>query len=83
VLAAAERFGASDVRVFGSVARGQNTPKCDVDFLVDLSAQSSLVTLGRLERELSDVLGVPVDVVPADGLRPSVRAEVEQETISL
>lgn len=62
VLAAAEKHGASNVKVFGSVARGQDTLESDIDILVDLSPRSSLVTLGRLERELSDVLGVPVDV---------------------
>jgi hypothetical protein len=83
VLAAAKKFGASNVKVFGSVARGEDTPESDIDILVDLSPLSSLVTLGRLERELSNVLGVPVDVVPAEGLRPAVRAEAEQEAISL
>ena len=83
VLATAEKYGASNVRVFGSVARGQDTLESDVDILVDLSPRSSLVTLGRLERELSEVLGAPVDVVPADGLRPAVRAEAEQEAIPL
>jgi uncharacterized protein len=83
VLATAEKFGASNVRVFGSVARGEDTTESDVDILVDLSPRSSLVTLGRLERELNEVLGVPVDVVPADGLRPAVRAEAEREAIPL
>ena len=83
VLATAEKHGASNVRVFGSVARGEDTPESDIDILVDLSPRSSLVTLGRLERELSDVLGVPVDVVPAEGLRGSVRAEAEEEAIPL
>jgi uncharacterized protein len=83
VLAAAEKHGASNVKVFGSVARGEDTPESDIDILVNLSPRSSLVTLGRLERELSDVLGVPVDVVPAEGLRPAVRAEAEEEAIPL
>ena len=83
VLAVAEKHGASNVRVFGSVARGEDTPESDIDILVDLSPRSSLVTLGRLEREISDVLGVAVDVVPAEGLRPAVRAEAEREAIVL
>jgi uncharacterized protein len=83
VLAAAEKHGASNVKVFGSVARGEDTPESDIDILVNLSPRSSLVTLGRLERELSDVLGMPVDVVPAEGLRPAVRAEAEEEAIPL
>ena len=83
MLATAEKFGASNVRVFGSVAHGEDTPESDVDILVDLSPRSSLVTLGRLERELNEVLGVPVDVVPADGLRLPIRAEAEREAIPL
>ena len=83
VLSAAKKYGASNVRVFGSVARGEDTPDSDIDILVDLWPRSSLITLGRLEREIRDVLGVPVDVVPAEGLRPAVRAEAEQEAIPL
>ena len=83
MVATAEKYGASNVRVFGSVARGEDTLESDVDILVDLSPRSSLVTLGRLERELNEALGVPVDVVPADDLRPAVRAEAEQEAIPL
>ena len=83
LLAAAEKYGATNVRVFGSVARGEDTPDSDIDILVDLSPRSSLITLGRLEREIRDVLGVPVDVVPAEGLRPAVRAEAEEEAILL
>jgi uncharacterized protein len=83
VLVVAKKHGASNVRVFGSVARGEDTPHSDIDILVDLSPRSSLVTLGRLERELSGVLGVPVDVVPAEGLREAVRAEAEKEAIAV
>jgi hypothetical protein len=83
LVAAAEKYGATNVRVFGSVARGEDTPDSDIDILVDLSPRSSLITLGRLEREIRDVLGVPVDVVPAEGLRPAVRAEAEKEAILL
>jgi predicted nucleotidyltransferase len=57
--------------------------KNDIDILADLSPQTSLVTLGRLERELSGVLGVPVYLVPASGLRPAVRAVAEQEAIPM
>jgi hypothetical protein len=72
LLAAAEKYGATNVRVFGSVARGEDTPDSDIDILVDLSPRS-----------IRDVLGVPVDVVPAEGLRPAVRAEAEKEAILL
>jgi uncharacterized protein len=83
ILATAAKHGASNVRVFGSVARGEDTPQSDIDLLVDLSPRSGLVALGRLERELSETLGVSVDVVPADSLRPRVRTETDREAIQL
>jgi uncharacterized protein len=83
VLDTAAKHGASNVRVFGSVARGEDAPQSDIDLLVDLSPGSGLVALGRLEHELTQVLGVPVDVVPADSLRPNVRIQTNQEAIQL
>jgi predicted nucleotidyltransferase len=77
------KHGASNVRVFGSVARGEDTPESDIDILVDLAPNVGLVTLAQLEREISQILGVPVDVVPADSLRPGVRMETDREAISL
>lgn len=83
VLAVADRFGARNVRVFGSVARGDDGPHSDIDFLVDLDAGVGLIKLAGLERELSTLLGRPVDVVPADGLKPRVRAAVERDVVQL
>lgn len=64
----AARHGASNVRVFGSVARGDEDEGSDIDLLVDLDEQADLFSLVRLERELSDLLGVDVDVVPASAV---------------
>lgn len=83
VLELAERAGAHNPRVFGSVARADDTDTSDIDVLVDLDANVSLVTLARLTRELSDLLGADVDVVPADTLKPGVRARVLGEAIQL
>jgi len=80
-LAAAARFGASNLRVFGGVARGEEGPDSDIDLLVDLAPGTSLVALGALERELSRVLGSHVDVAPSDSLRRSVREEAERDAI--
>jgi uncharacterized protein len=79
----AARRGARNVRVFGSVARGEDTPLSDVDLLVDLDEDVGLVALSALERELCDLLGTHVDVVPADTLKRGVRDEVFAEAISL
>jgi len=83
LLAAAARFGASNVRVFGSVARGDDTPESDVDLLVDLAPGTGLVALGSLQREMSRVLGVPVDLAPGDSLRRTVREGAERDSILL
>lgn len=54
--------------MFGSVARGEDGPRSDVDFLVEFERGSSLFDLVRLEAALSDLLGCPVDVVSAGAL---------------
>jgi predicted nucleotidyltransferase len=68
--AAAARRGASNLRVFGSVARGDDLAGSDVDFLVDFEASRSLVDVAGLILDLQAILGVPVDVVEASTLRP-------------
>lgn len=77
IVTAVERNRASNVRVFGSVARGEDGPESDVDLLVDPGPEMSLFDLGRLEVELTEILGRPVDVVPARSLRPAVARMVE------
>jgi predicted nucleotidyltransferase/DNA-binding XRE family transcriptional regulator len=83
ILACAELHGAKNVRVFGSTARGEDRPNSDVDFVIDLAKGTGLFNLEALRRELSQILGVPVDVAPSDSLRPRVREEVEREAIPL
>ncbi len=65
VLAAVARVGAKDPRVFGSVARGDDSPGSDIDLLVTFPPEADIVTLLSLEEELADLLTVPVDVVSA------------------
>jgi predicted nucleotidyltransferase/DNA-binding XRE family transcriptional regulator len=79
----AARRGAHNVRVFGSVARGEDTDNSDIDLLVDLDIGVGLVSLAGLHRELADLLHVDVDVVPAATLKPAVRDEVLSEAIAL
>ena len=67
--------------MFGSVARGEDTPRTDIDLLVDLDDGVGLVVLAVLQRELTDLLGAPVDVVPTDTLKTRIRAEVLAEAI--
>lgn len=83
LIAAAERHGASNLRVFGSVARGEDGPDSDVDLLVDMTPGTGLFGLAKLERELQEILNVEVDLAPVDSLKPRVRIDAEREAISL
>lgn len=83
VIDAARRRGMGDVRVFGSVARGDDTDTSDVDLLVDTSEQASLLDLIGLEREISEILGRPVDLVPARNLKAAVASKALAEAIPL
>ncbi|GAA0296046.1 helix-turn-helix domain-containing protein [Kineococcus aurantiacus] len=83
VKAVAAAHGVHHVRVFGSTARGTERAGSDVDLLVDLPAGTGLFALGRLRRELEDLLDAPVDLVPEDGLKPEVRASVEADLVAL
>jgi hypothetical protein len=83
VLACAARHGATNVRVFGSVARGEERPGSDVDLVVDLAPRTGLFEIGTFRRELTEILGAPVDVAPSDSLRPRVRAEIERDGVPL
>lgn len=79
----AARRGARNLRVFGSVARGDSQGSSDVDLLVDLEPDRSLLDLGGLLMDLSELLGVEVDVVTEASLKPRVRARVLAEAIAL
>lgn len=65
VLSLLHSTGASDVRVFGSVARGEDNPGSDLDLLATLPESMGLFELVALEQALEDILGVPVDIVDA------------------
>jgi predicted nucleotidyltransferase len=80
---AAAESGARDVRVFGSVARGEERDDSDVDVLVALEPGRSLLDLARLELRLEQLLGRPVDGVTAAGLRDPVRAAALREAIGV
>lgn len=70
IKAAVSRHRGRRVAVFGSVARGDATAGSDVDFLVEFEAGSSLLDLLRVQDELSEIIGRPVDVVSLGGLKP-------------
>jgi len=76
ILALAAKYGASNVRVFGSVAEGEANEASDVDFLVDLEPDRSLFDLGGLLMDLQELLGRKVDVVTEPGLHWYIRQKV-------
>ncbi len=83
VLRIARRHGASNIRVFGSVARGNASATSDIDVLVDLEEGRSLFDLGALAEDLRDLLERNVDVVTEKGLRSRVRERVLQDAVPL
>jgi len=83
ILSLAARHGASNVRIFGSAARGDAIDASDIDMLVDLQSGRSLFDLGALSEDLKTLLGCPVDIVTEKGLRSRIRNRVLQEAIPL
>ena len=75
--------GAVNLRVFGSVARGEDREDSDVDLLADLPAGLGLLGLGRLQADLEKVVGAQVDVVAAGDLKADVRERVERDLVAL
>lgn len=73
--------GARDVRVFGSVARGDDGDASDIDFLVTLEQGRTLLDLARLEERLERLLGRRVDVVTEEGLQEPIRSRAIREAI--
>ena len=83
ILAIAARYGARNVRVFGSVARGDADERSDVDFVVEFDEGSTLMDHAAMLIELEDLLGRRVDVAPEKCLRPRVRERVLKEAVAL
>ena len=79
ILAIAARHGIRDVRVFGSMARGDAGETGDVDLLVSLPPQRTGLSLGALLMDVQDLLQRRVDVVTEKGLHPALRERILQE----
>jgi predicted nucleotidyltransferase len=83
ILRIAAKRGAYNVRVFGSVARGESDSKSDIDILVDMEPGRSLFDLGGLLMDLQDLLDHNVDVLTERGLRERIREQVLKEAVTL
>ena len=83
ILDITDRYGVSNVRVFGSAARDEAGPDSDVDLLVNLGPGLSLLSYVALKQDLEDLLGVAVDVVDEGSLHRRIRERVLQEALPL
>jgi uncharacterized protein len=79
----AAAHGARNVRVFGSVVRGESTDSSDLDLLVDMAEGRSLLDLVALGDDLEEALGVAVDVVTEKSLSPYLRDRILAEAVAL
>lgn len=76
ILEAAKRNGATNIRIFGSVARGDDDERSDIDFLVTMEPGRSLLDRASLLLELQQLLGRSVDVVSERGMKTRIRDRV-------
>jgi len=83
LLDAARSRGVRRIRVFGSLARGEDGPDSDLDLLVDLEPGRTLVDLAAFRRDAQEILGMRVDVATPDMLKERIRSEVEIEAVPL
>jgi uncharacterized protein len=83
ILNIAAKYGACNVRVFGSVVRGEADSYSDIDLLVEFKRGTTLLGHAALVQELEDLLGVRVDVVSELGLRDRVRERVMREAVAI
>jgi hypothetical protein len=83
ILSLAAQHGARNIRIFGSVARGEAKADSDVDFLVEMESGRSLLDRIALIQDLEDLLGRKVDVANVKGLRELWRERILQESVPL
>ncbi len=83
ILRIAASHGARNIRLFGSVSRGEAGPKSDVDILVRLEPGRSLLDIIAIKQDLEDLIGCEVDVVTEDAISPYIREQVLKEAVSL
>lgn len=83
LVAAAAAHGVVNLRVFGSVTRGEDRQDSDVDLLADIPAGMGLLGLGRVAEDLEAIVGARVDLVPSGQLKPSVQRRAERDLVTL
>jgi len=81
ILRIAQAHGASNIRVFGSVARGDSVPGSDVDLLVDFDRPIGLFHFFRVQQRLERILGSRVDLVMREAVKPQLRDRILREAV--
>lgn len=79
----AHKYGANNVRICGSVARGEDTEVSDIDLLVQMEQGSSLLSLGMFLMDLQSLLGCKVDILTENGLKKRVREKILNDAVLL
>lgn len=83
IITLADRYGARNLKIFGSVARGEDQPSSDVDFLVEMDERATLLDYVGLIQDLELLLGCKVDVAEPSSLHPLIRDRILQEAVAL
>jgi hypothetical protein len=83
ILRLAEQHGASNVRVFGSVARGDARPDSDVDIVVEFPARKSIFDLVGLWLDITELIGVDVSLLTDEALEGEFKTNVERDAVPL
>lgn len=78
-----ERFKVKEMGIFGSFVRGEQRKRSDVDILVEFEEVISLLKLASLENFLTDLIGMKVDVVPKEDIRPELKKRILEEVVHL
>ncbi len=83
IVAVARHYGADNIRVFGSAARGEDRADSDIDILVSLERGRTLLDLVGLEQDLTKLVGRKVDVVVDGGISPYIEPKILSEAIAI
>ena len=83
ILRIAGQYGATNIRIFGSTARGEGGPDSDIDLLIDLEHGRSLLDLIAIKQDLQDLLGCEVDVVTEAAISPRIRDEIIHQAVNI
>lgn len=79
IISLIKKHGAKKIAVFGSYARGEEKPKSDIDILVEFSERKSLLDIVGIEQELSDTLGIKVDLLTEKSISPYLIDRIKRD----